>query len=457
VERKIHAIVLAGGTGERIGIDIPKQFIRIGGKTLLEYSIEIFEKHPAIDDIIIVINPSYRFLCEQIIIKNGYKKISKILNGGSTRRESSFIGLKAIENDDDLVLIHDAVRPFLSSVVIDRVVKALDSYEAVDTAIHSDDTIIKIQEDRLISEIPNRKFMMRGQTPQGFKVGLIKKAHTMALEDKELEVTDDCGLIIRYNLSPIFVVEGDRFNIKVTYPEDLYLADKIFQVKSEKVKIGDTDINLRLKNKIIIIFGASRGIGKEIFNTAKMLGAKVYGFSRSNGVDVRDYNSIINVYKNVLEKEKRIDFIVNTAGVLKTGILTARKEDSILEEMTINFLGAVNVVKAAASIIKSEKLSILLFASSSYTRGRPLYSIYSASKAAVVNFMQAASDELRDKNIFINVLNPERTATPMRYENFGPEPENELLSAEFVAKVALKILCSDITGQVIDVRKHNFS
>jgi len=451
-KRVVHALILAGGSGERMGLSIPKQFIKIGGKTVFEHIIQVFEKSEFIDDIIIVVNPNYRSFVEELILRNKFRKVSKILNGGSSRRESSFIGVMSIDNDEDLVLIHDAVRPFLNDNIIFSCVKALEEFDAVDVAIPSDDTIIKVNEKGLIEEIPDRNLLRRGQTPQGFKVGVIKKAHNMALENQQLEFTDDCGLIVRFGLADVYVVTGDRFNIKLTFPEDIYLADKIFQVRSQTIM--DAEISkLDMKDKVVVVFGASRGIGKSIIEASNKFGAKAYGFSRSSGVDVSDFSLVLSALEKVKSIEGKIDYVVNTAAILRTGTLFSRSIDGILEEIKTNYIGSVNVVKASIPFLEETKGNILLFTSSSYTRGRALYSIYSSTKAAIVNFVQGMAEELSVNDIRINVLNPERTATPMRFENFGKEPLDSLLNPEFVALVALKVLASNMTGQVIDVRK----
>lgn len=222
------AIILASGSGERFGHNIPKQFYKLNNKTILEYSIEAFENHEKIDNIILVINPNFRDLAEEILKKNNYKKVSKLLNGGKTRVESSYIGTKEVENNSN-VLIHDAVRPFVDKGIIDRNLEALNTYNAVGTAIASSDTIIQIDEKGFITNIPNRKFLMRVQTPQSFKAELIKKAHKLALEDSSASFTDDCGLIVKYNLDKIFVVEGSENNIKITTPEDLNVVKNILE------------------------------------------------------------------------------------------------------------------------------------------------------------------------------------------------------------------------------------
>ena len=135
------------------------------------------------------------------------------------------------------------------------------------------------------------------------------------------------------------------------------------------------------------------------------------------------------------------------------GTLVSRTQNDIMEEIKINYLGSVNVVKASTPYLKKTKGGILLFTSSSFTRGRALYSIYSSTKAAIVNFMQAQADELSMIDIRINAINPERTDTEMRMKNFGYELKSELLKPSVVAKISLQTLLSDYTGQVIDIRK----
>lgn len=220
------AIILASGTGERFGENIPKQFFKFKGKTLLEHSIDAFEQNNNIDEIFVVTNPKFRDLAEKILEKNKYKKVTKLLNGGKTRVESSYIGTsEAPENSN--VLIHDAVRAFVTQKIINNNTEALKNYDAVGTAIDTIDTIIQVDEKNIINAIPQRKFLKRVQTPQSFRANLIKKAHELALKDENASFTDDCGLILRYKLAPIHIVEGDEINLKITHKNDLNMIEKM--------------------------------------------------------------------------------------------------------------------------------------------------------------------------------------------------------------------------------------
>ncbi len=226
------AIVLASGTGERFGENIPKQFYKFEGKTILEHSLDAFEQNKNIDEIILVTNPQFRDLAEEILKNNDYKKITKVLNGGKTRVESSYIGTSAADNNSN-VLIHDAVRAFVTQKIIDDNVEALKSYQAVGTAIDTVDTIIQVDEDNIITNIPQRKSLKRVQTPQSFRVELIQKAHKLAMEDKNASFTDDCGLILKYNLAPIHIVEGDEINVKITQKDDLEVIKNILAKRNK--------------------------------------------------------------------------------------------------------------------------------------------------------------------------------------------------------------------------------
>lgn len=225
---KTVGVILAGGTGSRFGSNIPKQFLKLGDKTILEITTSVYEKNPNIEEIIIVSNPDFLDMVQKIVKESNFKKVTKVIPGGRSRQESSW---KAIEYFDDKnvknILFHDAVRPFLSQRIINDIVIALEKYQAVDVAIPSADTLIKVNNKKIITEIPKRSDFMRGQTPQGFDFITIKKAHKKAIEENGDGVTCDCGLVSKYKLSDVYVVDGEEYNIKITVPEDLEIAKLI--------------------------------------------------------------------------------------------------------------------------------------------------------------------------------------------------------------------------------------
>lgn len=449
-----YAIILASGTGSRYGGSTPKQLNKIAGKTILEHTIEVFEKAPQIDKIILVILPETRLLVEEILLKNNYKKITKILNGGDTRKESSSIGVMSLNDTEANVLIHDCARPFLSQDIIAKCLEALQNHNAVDVAIPATDTIIEVS-NHLITKIPLRSNLMCGQTPQCFKLSLIKKAHQLAINDDDF--TDDCGLILKYKLDEVFVVRGESENIKITYAQDIVLADKLFQTKSISApKIAFEQLQNERRGGVIVVFGGTSGIGKSIVEIAQCHNINVFALSRRNGCDITSFDSIQSSLADIFQQYGRIDHIVNCAGVLHFGTFASRDYNDIRDEIEINYFGSINIIKAGLPYLcqNPNGASIALFTSSSYTRGRALYSVYSSTKAAIVNLGQALAEELSGDNIRVNIINPVRTATPMRASNFGKEPAESLLDPMVVAQATLSTLLSDLNGQVIDVRKN---
>jgi 2-C-methyl-D-erythritol 4-phosphate cytidylyltransferase len=227
--------------------------------------------------------------------------------------------------------------------------------------------------------------------------------------------------------------------------------DKLFQLKGTTVH-DNTDFS-QLRGKVIVVFGGNSGIGEEIVKMASSNCGKVYSFSRSTtGTDISDAESVKRAIQRIAEKEGRIDFVVNSAAILMKEPLVTMNPDAIKAIINTNYWGMVNVAMASYEWLKKSNGQLLLFTSSSYTRGRAFYSLYSSTKAAAVNFAQALAQEWDSDGIRINVINPERTKTPMRVKNFGVEPDNTLLKADEVAVASLNTLLSDFTGQVVDVK-----
>jgi 2-C-methyl-D-erythritol 4-phosphate cytidylyltransferase len=444
------AVILASGSGIRFGTSTPKQFLKLAGKTVLEHTLDVFERHPAIDEIIIVGSADNLLLTDEIINRAGYKKVTKVVSGGATRQQSSAAGIATVEGNQHKVLVHDAVRPLLDHATIDRCLDALDRSGAVDTAIPASDTVIRVTPDSRIADIPDRSALRLGQTPQAFRAGVLRKAHELASNEPDLKVTDDCGLILHYGLCEVEVVAGDINNIKITYPSDIYLADRIFQLRARHInlEVGELD----LSGQTIVVFGASRGIGKSIHAIATAAGANVVAVSRSSGVNICDENAVRTTLRNATEKFGHVDTVIATAGILRTGLIVGQDYETIDEQLSTNLRGSIVVAREAFEAMQETGGSIALFTSSSYTRGRARYSVYSATKAAVVNVVQALSEEFLPFGVRINAINPERTATPMRTENFGNEPPDKLLDADTVARATLSVCLSAATGEVIDVR-----
>lgn len=448
------AVILASGSGSRFGAKLPKQFVRLAGKPVIQYSIEIFEAVSAIDEIIIVTKEEYLDYVYEIVNLELFRKVSKVIVGGAERYDSTLSALKAIPYEEANLIIHDAVRPFVSENIINRCLDGLKINNAVDVVVDATDTIVRINE-KLIQEIPDRRFLKRGQTPQAFKKSILEKAFHLFLQDAEKSVTDDCGIVLKYLPNePIMVVQGEEENFKITHQQDIYLADNLIKDGLiGRMKIGVEDFKNKLKDKVVVVIGASSGIGEDIAKLCKSIDAKVYPCSRSlNGVDIKNENSLNNKLEEIYKIEGKIDFVINTSGLLNRKPFISMTEQEIVDSYMVNYVGVLNIARSSFLFLKKSQGMLINFSSSSYTRGRSNYSIYSSTKAAVVNFTQALAEEWRVHGIKVNAINPERTATPMRTANFGNEPINTLLTSKEVAEFTLSAMSFEHTGQVFSIK-----
>ncbi|MFP5335957.1 MAG: SDR family NAD(P)-dependent oxidoreductase [Actinomycetes bacterium] len=461
------AVLLAGGVGSRVGLDIPKQLIKIAGKPIIEHTLGVLHAHEQVDEIVILMAPGHLDAVRAIVRDGGYDdKVTAILEGADTRSHTTMRALDHIaeqhgrddaEAGDPNVLLHDAVRPLLNPRIVSDCFAALEEYGAVDVAIPSADTIIEVTPDNVIKEVPPRAALRRGQTPQAFKLSVIRRAYDLADQDLDFQATDDCSVVLRYTPDvPIWVVRGEERNMKVTEPIDVYIADKLFQLNSRDVPepLTDEEYRAALSGKTIVVFGGSYGIGADIAELARKYGANVLTFSRSSTrTHVERREDVTAAAREAVEKFGEVHYVVNTAGVLPRGLLTETSEETIYAATEVNYLAPILIAQEFFPLLARTKGSLLLFTSSSYTRGRSGYSLYSSAKAATVNLTQALSDEWSGAGVRVNCVNPERTGTPMRTKAFGDEPKDSLLDSTFVARASLDTLISPMTGHVVDLRK----
>lgn len=451
------AVVLAGGVGTRVGLSIPKQLLRVAGKPVIAHTLAAFEAAPEVDEVIVLMAADYVDEIKAMVAERGLHKVSAVIEGGATRNDSTRNALAHLGDDECNVLFHDAVRPLVSQRIIRECVNALRDYEAVDVGIPSADTIVVVDHNDVITEIPDRSRLRRGQTPQAFRLSTIRRAYELAWQDPDFTSTDDCSVVLRYLPDvAIHMVEGADQNMKVTAPVDLFIADKLFQLGSGSVDSLPSEAAYAdaLRGRVAVVFGGSYGIGAEMVSLLESYGAAVASFSRSTTqTDVASPSDVRSALDAAMAQHGRIDYIVVTAGVLTTGALADVDDAAVEESIAVNYVAPVQIARLGIAYLEQTKGQLLLFTSSSYTRGRAGYSLYSSSKAAVVNLTQALADEWVGLGVRVNCINPERTATPMRSKAFGEEPATELLDAAEVARSAVDVLVSEITGQVIDVRR----
>lgn len=223
------AAVLAGGSGRRFGTEVPKQLLPVGGSTVIEHSVAAFEEAAAIDEIVVVAPAGIIREVAALLAGTGFRKVSQVIEGGQTRPDSAQQAIRALSSGDpdgecDL-LLHDAARPLVDQATIAACVAALAEHQAVGVTVPSSDTVVTV-EDGLITQMPSRDTIHRCQTPQGFRLSVIRRAYELAAADPGFTATDDCGVVLRYLPGvPVAVVPGSSRNIKITYPGDIEIAE----------------------------------------------------------------------------------------------------------------------------------------------------------------------------------------------------------------------------------------
>ena len=229
--KQVTAIIVAGGSGKRMGTNIKKQFIEMNEKEILAHTIETFNRSKVIDDIIVVVGEEdCQRVQEDIVNKYGYYKVSKVVKGGKERQDSVYNGLIAVQKETEYVMIHDGARPFISETIIEKALKVTKEKKATVVAVPVKDTIKVVNQEGKVEGTPNRSTLWSVQTPQSFEKQLLMRAYEFARE-KKLDVTDDSMIVEAYG-SEVHIVEGEYNNIKITTIEDLDLGQAILKNKT---------------------------------------------------------------------------------------------------------------------------------------------------------------------------------------------------------------------------------
>lgn len=221
-DKFVSAIIVAAGKGTRMGSEIPKQYISIGGKTILDTTLYKFEKSNEIDEIILIVNKEDLDYVRSEMADD-YKKITCVKAGGSTRTESVYEGIKAVSKDCGIVLIHDGVRPFISYNLILNCVEGAYNYRACIPVVDVMDTVKEIAGDGFVNRTFDRSTIKAVQTPQAFEYELISDCYYNAITE-DAAFTDDSSIVEYYGYR-VKVIEGLTRNIKITTPQDLRIAE----------------------------------------------------------------------------------------------------------------------------------------------------------------------------------------------------------------------------------------
>jgi 2-C-methyl-D-erythritol 4-phosphate cytidylyltransferase len=230
---KVVAVVPAGGTGKRMGAGTPKQFLMLGGVPLMLHALRVLDRTPGVTEVILVVPKEERDRAlSEVVEQYGLKKVLKVVPGGATRQESVQHGLNEVDKDVEIVVVHDAVRPFVTGDLIARSIEAARQHGGAIAAVPMKDTPKQAGPDGLIQKTLDRAGLWLAQTPQTFRRALVVEAYRKAAIE-HVRATDDAALVERSG-QKVAIVQGSWENIKITTPEDMILAEAILAARKGK-------------------------------------------------------------------------------------------------------------------------------------------------------------------------------------------------------------------------------
>ncbi|MFG3435928.1 2-C-methyl-D-erythritol 4-phosphate cytidylyltransferase [Nonomuraea sp. NPDC047897] len=418
-------MVLAGGVGSRVGLDVPKQLVTVAGRTILEHTIAVFEAAPEVDEVVVLMTPGFTGTVRELVERAGFRKVTRVVEGGASRTESTWRALSALGDEECDVLLHDAVRPLLEPRIITECVRALRTHRAVEVAIPSSDTVLVAAPGaggEVIGEVLDRSRLRRAQTPQCFRLSVIREAYERAMADpgfSRLPATDDCGVVLRYLPDvPIHLVAGSERNMKITHPLDLEIAERLFQLPAAPVAAAPG----ALEGRSVVVFAGSGSAGSgsagsgsagsgsaadAVARAAERHGARVRVF-RGDEVRVTDREAVAEA----LARVGRIDHVVAATG-LEPG-----------EGVEAACLGAAHVAGAARPHLRASGGGLLLLGPGPAA----------PAGAVVAALARALAAEWAEDGIRVACVTPGAGDV-----DAGP-----------VARAALGLLTSGLTGRVVD-------
>lgn len=396
-------IILAGGSGTRLRSKIPKQFMSLNGKMVIQYVIDAFEQSNCFDKIIIV---GDFFSIKHTVIK-----------AGKTRNESIKNGLDACPKNTTKVLFHDSARPFIKAEDIKQYIDELDKHTAVITSEKITDALF---------HAPREKYRLI-QTPEAFRYKYLIKY---------FDIERDCVAIYEQCYPcKIKFIELNHPNYKLTYSRDLYLAEQLMKYQDVVKRIPN------VKNKSILIFGGTGGIGKALTLYLKTLKANV----RSLGSKQFDLSNSANCFFD----DEKYDSIIYCAGAYcndSEGII-----DNYDKIMNVNFRSFVNIIEHAEQFVRKNG-SIIAIGSTASSKGRKGIALYSASKSALNTFVEGMTEPLREKNIKIHVICPAKVNTQLQ-EYINPKAnKTEMIQPKDLAKIIAGYIDIESTGNIVYVK-----
>ncbi|MGN1096438.1 MAG: SDR family oxidoreductase [Christensenellales bacterium] len=421
-------VILAAGDSKRFGGYMLKQYLKINGMEMVAYSIRAMRAAKSIDKIILV-EDGEEFQSHYIAEKYNVECIS----GGSTRNRSIKNAIDYIKNNYkcEKVVFHDSVRPLINAMRLDSVVNSLDEYEAVVTVAKINDALV----DNSFHGVERRNFQLI-QTPEAFRFELMEKFDS---ESKDL------AIVSQFNDINVLKIDSDVFNMKITYPEELFIAEQLMRLNYYSVKHNDEFMFGKLPEKVLLL-GGSGGIGQAIKEYLAQNGIQF----RTPGHKELDLSNIsVESIKNYLG-DFVPDAIINAAAIYY--------DDNEGLSETFDEIFSVNVksneVLIEYALTLNKKVNVVLISSSSSTRGRANLTNYSAAKAALNSIVESQAERLCERNVYLNAVIPEKVNTPLIAKLHKTEINlRELLEPKEVINAIMYLASSSEHGQLIHIRK----
>ncbi len=230
MDELVAAVVPAGGRGARMGHGVPKQFLQFGGVPLLVHALRVLEASPAIDTIVMVVPKDDVVYCQrELVPRFAFSKIRQVVSGGASRRDSVWNGLQAVDARAGIVVVHDAVRPFVTGTMVRDVVDGARTHGAAVVAVPVRDTVKRVASNGMIETTVDRQALWLAQTPQAFRIEVLRDAHRLG-RLRDVEATDD-AFLVEQSGHAVFIVNGSTDNMKMTRPEDLVVGEAILSAR----------------------------------------------------------------------------------------------------------------------------------------------------------------------------------------------------------------------------------
>ena len=234
-QKRTAGLIPAAGSGARMGGNVAKPFLQVGGREILAHTLDVFERCAVIDEVWVIVAAADLSVCRREIVERyGFGKVGGVVAGGASRQESVWRGLQRVDAAVDLVVVHDGVRPFVTDAVLRETLNCAAQHGAAVAAVPLRDTLKRVSEERTVEATIPRAKLWRTQTPQAFQRHLLMAAYQQAWECG-LRATDDASLLESMGY-PVKVVPGLESNIKITTPEDLILSESLLRPSHERVR-----------------------------------------------------------------------------------------------------------------------------------------------------------------------------------------------------------------------------